>query len=140
MPGGDLGDPDRLAVQLQPQRVGDRADGVLGGGVADPARVHLEAGDGAEVDDVGVRRRLQQRQERAGDAQQADHVGVEHHLPVAVVPLGDRVQAGGQAGVVDQQVGAAVPLGHGRPERLDRGRLGDVQRQRGGADLLGEGA
>src|SRR4029450_6850296 len=86
--GGDLGDPDRLAVQLQAQGVGDGPDGVLGGGVAGPAGVDLEPGDGAEVDDVGVGGGPEQGQEGAGDPQQADHVGVQHDLPVGVAALG----------------------------------------------------
>src|SRR5918993_1510980 len=137
--GGDLGDADGLAVQLQAQRVGDGPDGVLGGGVAGPARVDLEAGDGAEVDDVGVGGGPQQGQEGAGDPQQAAHVGVHGGLPVVVAALGHRVEADPGAGVVDQQVGLAVAVADGGREGRDRGRVGDVQGQGGGPDLLGQG-
>ena len=51
-PGGDLRDPDRLAVELEPQRPGDRTHRVLGGGVAGAAFVRLETRDGADVHDV----------------------------------------------------------------------------------------
>jgi hypothetical protein len=135
---GDLGDADRLAVQLQAQGVGDGPDGMLGGGVAGAAGVDLEAGDGAEVDDVGVGGGPQQGQEAAGDPQQPDHVGVHHRLPVLVAAVGHRVEADPGAGAVDQQVGAAVAVGHGGREGLHRRRVGDVKGQGGGADLLGE--
>src|SRR4029450_3525603 len=114
--GGDLGDPDRLAVQLQAQGVGDGPDGVLGGGVAGSAGVDLEAGDRAQVDDVGPGGGPQQGQERPGDPQQADHVGVQGDLPVLVAALGHRVEAGAGAGVVDQQVGVAGAVGGGGRE------------------------
>src|SRR4029453_16964773 len=138
--GGDLGDADGLAVELQAQGLGDGPDGVLGGGVAGPARVDLEAGDGAEVDDVGVGGGPQQGQEAAGDPQQPDHVGVHHRLPVLVAALGHRVEADPGAGVVDQQVGVAVAVGDSGGEGVDRGGVGDVQGQGGGADLPGPGA
>src|SRR5215216_6532557 len=138
-PGGDLGGADGLTVELQAQGVGDGPDGVLGGGVAGAAGVDLEAGDGAEVDDVGAGGGPQQGQERPGDPQQADHVGVQRGLPVVVAALGHRVEAEGGAGVVDQQVGVAVAVADGGGEGVDRGRVGDVQGQGGGADLLGQG-
>src|SRR4029453_14301730 len=137
--GGGLGDRARLRVQLQAEGVGDGPDGVLGGGVAGPAGVDLEPGDGAEVDDVGVGGGPQQGQEGAGDPQQADHVGVQHDLPVGVAALGHRVEAGRGAGVVDQQVGVAVAVPDGGRERLHRGRVGDVEGEGGGADVGGQG-
>ena len=59
--------------------------------------------------------------------------------PVLVAGVGHRVQADPGAGVVDQQVGVAVAVADGGREGLDRGRVGDVQGQGGGADLLGQG-
>src|SRR4029450_5513449 len=71
--GGDPGDPAGRPVQPQPQDLADGPDGVLGGGVAGAARVDLEAGDGAQVDDVGVGGGPQQRTEGAGGRDAATH-------------------------------------------------------------------
>src|SRR5438445_13734454 len=51
----DLGYPDGLAEELQPERPGDGAYGVLAGRIPHAAWVNLEAGDRAQVDDVRAR-------------------------------------------------------------------------------------
>jgi hypothetical protein len=81
---------------------------VLGGGVAGAAGVDLEAGDGAEVDDVGVGGGAQQGQEGAGDPEQPDDVGVEGDLPVGVAAVGDRVET--RSVTSRDRVAAPIPL------------------------------
>src|SRR2546430_12265021 len=49
-PRCDLGDAHRLPVQLEPERLGDRAHRVLCRRVAATALVSLESGDRADVD------------------------------------------------------------------------------------------
>ena len=67
-----LGDPDRLAVELEAQRLGDGAGGVLGRGVAAAVLVGPAAGDGADVEDQPVAAGAQGGQQGLGDAHQAD--------------------------------------------------------------------
>ena len=59
------------------------------------------------------------------------HVRLVHRQPLLLVGLGDRVEAERAAGVVDEDV-AGADCGY---EGLDRGRVGDVERDRLAADL-----
>ncbi|MNG02973.1 hypothetical protein D3C84_860270 [compost metagenome] len=67
------------------------------------ARIRVVAGDRAQVDDPGPTTMGDQaRQQQASAVEQPFHIGVDHGVPVIEVALGRRVNAQGQAGVVDQ--------------------------------------
>ena len=66
----DRGDPDAVLLLLGTQRVGERAQPVLGGGVRRPVRVRLEPGAGVDHDDR-ARGGAQRGQARPGSAPRA---------------------------------------------------------------------
>ena len=108
---------------------------MLGGGVPAAAVVDLERRDGRDRDDEPVAGLDELGQQRPGHPQRADHVGLPHPAPVLEVGVGDRLQALGPAGVVDQHVDP-VQL---RGQRVDGGGVSDVRHNRGPADLVGDG-
>jgi hypothetical protein len=135
--GGDLGDPHRLAVELEAQGRGHRGDGVLRRGVAAAALVDAVPGGRAEEDDgrgavVGGTGH-QRRQQRLSDAQRADHVDVVRALPGRRVARGHGGEVVRAAGVVHEH----AALGHGGAERSHRLRVGDVELQRRDGRVLG---
>ena len=105
-------EPDVHAVRalLRPQRVRPAGERELRGAVGAGARARDAAGGRGDVDDRARRGRAQQRQQRLGQA----HLRVEvdrHRAPdVLIAAVGERRAPGG-AGVVDEQVQAAVALG-----------------------------
>ena len=125
--GGDLRDPDRFPIELQPQRAGDRADSVLDRRIARSSFICLESSDRADIDDVTVWRLAQQRDARPGDEHHAQHVDLPHPDPVRVDRLGDRRQAEGAAGVVDEDVDAPKALAYLSDETLHAVSIGHVK-------------
>ena len=119
-PGRDLRDPDRLATQLEPQRLGHHLGAVLGRGVAAPALVGDPAGGRPDVDDEAVAGRTQRGQQRLGDVEGAEHVHVVHRAPVLGIGGGDGVGPEGAAGVVDQHVEGVAHRGRQARDRLGR--------------------
>ena len=123
--GRDLLDPHRLVHQLEPQRLGQRRDGVLGGDVARPALVGDPSGDRPDVEDGARARGDERRQQGLGDLERADHVGLEHAAPVRHVGVRGRRQPERAAGVVDQHVEAVAHLGGEAGDVLGRGHVAD---------------
>src|SRR6184192_658064 len=107
-PGCDLGHPNRLAHKLQPQRLADGTDGMLTRRVPDAAGVDLEPGHRAEVDDVCPWRAPKQGQEGLRHPQEADNVRLHHLYPIVIAALGQRLQPGGQPGIVDEHFDLAM--------------------------------
>ena len=139
--GRDLGDAHGLPEQLAAQGAVHGALGVLGGRVARAAVVDLEAGDRGDRDDVAVARVDQQGQQALGDAQGPEDVGLPHPAPLLLVGLDHLLGALGAAGVVHQAAQRALrgdQVAHAVDERGHRVRVGDVEGQRGAADLLGD--
>src|SRR5438067_932584 len=116
-----------LPIELQPQGTGDRADSVLDRGIARSSFICLESRDRADVDDVTVWRLAQQRDARPGDEHHAQHVDLPHPDPVRVDRLGDRRQAEGAAGVVDEDVDAPKALAYFSDETLHAVSIGHVK-------------
>src|SRR5260370_16925943 len=91
---------------------------MLAGGVTRTAHVGLEAGDRPEVHDVPVLRLAQQWQASSSHPHETEDVGLPHLDPVLVAGLGDRVEAAGEAGVIDENVDAAEFFLHPRAPRI----------------------
>src|SRR5260370_737562 len=102
---------------------------MLAGGVTRTAQGGLEAGDRPEVHDVPVLRLAQQWQASSSHPHETEDVGLPHLDPVLVAGLGDRVEAAGEAGVIDENVDAAEFFLHPRDEGIDAVELGHVQGQ-----------
>src|SRR5699024_3974486 len=102
--GGDLDDPDLLAVELQAEGAGEHVLARLRGVVSGAAGIRLVGGDGGHEEHVAAPAAAQGGQQRPGHAQGAEHVGLVHPLPPAEVRLGDRIDAEGTAGDVDDGV------------------------------------
>src|SRR5260370_6404157 len=102
---------------------------MLAGGVTRTAHVGLEAGDRPEVHDVAVLRLAQQWQAGPSHPHETEDVGLPHLDPVLVAGLGDRVEAAGEAGVIDENIDAAEFFLHLRDECVDAVELGDVEGQ-----------
>src|SRR5438067_11841310 len=126
-PRGDLGHPNRLPHELEPQRLTDGAHGVLARRVADTARINLEPRYRAEVHDMGAGCAPKQREEGFRDPQEADDVRLHHLNPVVIAALGQWLQAGGQPGVVDQHLDLTVFRLDGAREALNAGEIPDVE-------------
>ena len=133
-PGGDLADAHRLAVELEPQRLGHHLHAVLGGGVARAALVRPAPGRRPDVDDHRVAAGAEGGQQRLGHPDEAEDVDVVHPAPGVEVGPVDPVDPDGTAGVVDQHVAGR----HRRGERVDRRLVGDVARDGLAPDLGGE--
>src|SRR5713101_5370104 len=104
----DLAHANRLANELEPERSRDGPHGVFAGGVPDAPGVDFEAGNRAQIDDMGARGASKQREYRPGDPKQAEYVRLHHLNPVVIVPLRKGLQAGGQPGVVDQDLDCRI--------------------------------
>ena len=128
----DHGDADLAAFQFVPKRIGEAAHRELAGGIGGLARRGHDAVDARQVDDARLVGLAQQRQE---GARQAHHgMEVDLHEPVEIV-LGHLLEAAaqGHAGVVDQQVDAAVDHADGGGQGAHRGAVGDVDLVQAGA-------
>jgi len=137
--GGDLDHPDRLVVQLQPQRGGQRVRAVLGRDVPAATLVGHEPGRRPHHHDRARPAGHQRGQQGLGDVQGAEHVHLVHGPPVVRRPVRDLVAAHRPARVGDQHV---TPVKRGG-QRVHRGPVGHVQRPGLGpaalaADLLGQ--
>jgi len=110
-PRGDLRDLDAVREEVLAHGLGEGVHGVLAGAVHVAARVHLLAGDAADVHDVAPATRHHAGDHRAAHVQQTLHVGVQHGVPVVEVSLLDRRHACGQPGVVHQQVDVLPVVG-----------------------------
>ena len=126
-PGCDLGDANRLAVELEPQRARDGAHGVLHRRVSRASLVCLEARDRSDVDDVPYLRFAQQGQAGARHEHQAEDVHVPHADPVLVFRLFQGLETERAARVVDQHIDMAVPLADFRDEAVDASSFSYVQ-------------
>ena len=99
----DIADPHARTLQVAAQVQGELFDERLARAIHMAARVRVVAGDGAEVDDAGATTVSDQAgQQQTSAVHQAFDVGVDHGVPIVEVALGRRVNAQGQAGVVDQ--------------------------------------
>src|SRR5256714_38559 len=127
LPRGDLGPRNRPPHEFEPQRLTDGAHGVLARRVADTARINLEPRYRAEVHDMGAGCAPKQREEGFRDPQEADDVRLHHLNPVVIAALGQRLQAGGQSGVVDQHLDLTVFRLDGTRKALNAGEIPDVE-------------
>ena len=136
--GSDLGDPDRLAVQLQPEHMGDHGLGGLGCVVTRPAGVGGHCGGGGDEERVRVAggcRRLAQLREQGGDEPlRRQDVGLEHPLPVRRLRVLDAVRAARPARDVDERMNGSG-LGAPGGERIDVLLTGQVGGERDRAGL-----
>jgi Sulfate permease family len=127
LPAGDVVGPP-----VQRGRPGQAGDGVLGGGVGGRARPGDVGRDGAVVDDAAAAgplvahdpERLAGAQERPGE------VDRDHRAPLAERHGVQLAGWGPGAGVVEQQVDAAVPLDGAVEQGPHRRLVGDVGRGR----------
>ena len=94
----DAGDADAVLALLGPQRVGERAETVLRGGVRRPVGVGAQAGAGVDEDD-GAARRPQRRQRLPGELGRREQVDVEVLAPLAGTELGHRSEVDHTGGV-----------------------------------------
>ena len=139
--GRHLDDAQGLAVQLEPQHLGQRVGGELGRVVPAPAGVGRVPGDRRDVHDVGDPALhgapAQQREQRARDPLQGEHVDLEHPGPVVDRRRLDRVEALRAARVVHERVQRA---GRGEvvAQGVDVGLVGQVRDEHGCPGLLGE--
>ena len=118
--GRHLDHAERLAVQLEPEHLGQRVRGELRRVVPAAARVGRVAGDRRDVHDVGDAALdgapAQEGQQRARDPLQREHVHLEHPRPVLDGRVLDRVEALRAARVVHERVQRA-----GRGEVIAQG-------------------
>ena len=106
--GLDERDPD-VGQQLLAQRLRPAVEAPLGGGVDAVAGAGGAAGDGGDVDDVAAAvggAVLELVEEDLGGGDGAEEVDLDH-LPVVVALVGVERAEQHDAGVVDQDVGAA---------------------------------
>ena len=137
--GGDLGHPDRLSVQLEPQGVHEHRLARLRRVVAGPAGIGDLRGRRGDEQGVGVTAAradpvAQERQERRRDELRREHVRLEHPAPVVDGAVFDPVDAAGASRDVHERVqiaGGCQVLG----ERGDVGRTREVGRERGRSHL-----
>jgi len=104
--------------------------------VTDTAGVDLEAGDRAEIDDMSARGAPKQREHRLGNAKEAQNIGLHHLHPIIVATFGERLQPGGQARVVDQDLDLRVFSFNGTNKRLDAVEVLDIEGNGQGPELL----
>jgi Sulfate permease family len=128
----DLAAGDVVGAPVQRRRSGQPGDGVLGGGVGGRARAGDMGRDGAVVDDAAAAgplaahdpERLPGAEERAGQ------VDRDHRAPLAEGDLVELAGRGPGAGVVEEEINAAMPLDGAVEQGPHRRLVGDVGRGR----------
>jgi hypothetical protein len=114
--GLDAGDAHAGAVQVAAQVQAELVHERLAGAVDVAAGVRIAAGDRADVDDVAAAALDHPGEHGARQVDQALAVGVDHLVPVVEVGALRRLEALGEAGVVDQDVDRGK-RGRQRPHR-----------------------
>ena len=132
--GFDHDDVDAEALHLEPQRIADRLDCMLGCVVGTSARERQLAAHRAEVHDPARALPAHARQDQLAHADQPEHVRLELPPHVIEVERLDRTRLA-VAGVVDKHSDGALCLldgGHGRAHRL---LVGHIERERAAATV-----
>ena len=130
--GVDRGDPDAVLLLLGAQRVGERAQAELRGGVRRPLRVRDQAGAGVDEDERAASG-ADGGQADPGEHGGRDQVDGQLRLPGLGGQLGDRAEVDDAGGVHHRVERVRQLVGH----RLDRGRVGQVGDQHGGVGQVG---
>ena len=121
-------DLDSGRCQLGAQHLGKRDHAGLGRAVGNDSRRAGQTGPGGDVDDVAEALLAEASDEVMATAHHAHQVDPEHPLPVRQRGLAE-LAAGGDSGIVDQQVEAAVIPIDALDHRLPGGIVGHIQRQ-----------
>ncbi len=106
--GLDVADANAVVPHFLHQRFAERVDGRLRRAVRNAAHERIAPGKAADVDDVAAAAPPQMRDRRLAAVEDAGHVGVHHPAPV-VVPLRFEAAEPSDAGVVDENIDAALP-------------------------------
>ena len=106
----DGGDFDIAVDDVDADAVAEGLDGRFGGAVHGGSRIGVEAGGGAEIDDMAAVSFEHGRQEGPGDEEEAPDIGVDHLLNVVRRGLAVGLEAAGEACVIDEHVRHAAGL------------------------------
>ena len=138
--GGDAVHHDVVVGHFLAQRLGQRNDPGLGGGIGRRVGVAFLARDGGDIDDAAIARVAHQRADRAAAEPDAGQVDLDDLAPFVGRIVPDRAVGPGDAGIVDLDVDTAQRtdgLFHCRIHRLG---IRHIDTDGGGPDLAGRRA
>lgn len=134
--GGDAVDADAVFAEFDGGDFGELFHAALGGGVVDEAREGDLVAAGADIDDAAAAIVLHDTGGLLGAEEAALEVGIEDVVPLLFGEFEERFP-GLDAGVIDEDIEAAVIGDDFGEHRLDGGGIADVSVGDGGGDAEG---